>query len=212
LADLGYSIRDVNIKNFKVCLAYNIRDSYVQYVIEEQQHDINKIISNSFNTRLSKTFSNSIVFKNYLMLDLFHEGQIMGNANKFNFSENIEGALVCRPELLEQLGVDIMGSPSYVFENAIDLDATSLYPSIIITHNIFKSALFGHLVDIEKPGMGSMGRGDGLFEDLQTIDQSIFEIAENYLGLPPVYKILKGIEAAANKRAAEKYNTGKMVI
>jgi hypothetical protein len=200
LADLGYNIRTVNIKNFEICLAYNIRDSYVQYAIEEQQHDINKMIANSFNTRLSKTFSNSILIKNYLMLDLWREGQIMGNANKFDFKESFDGALVCRPELLEQLGVDIMGSPSYVFENAIDLDATSLYPSIIITHNIFKSALFGHVVDIEKPGIGSIGKGEGLFEDLQTIDQSIFDIAKDYLGLPSVYEILQHIERIAHKK------------
>jgi DNA polymerase elongation subunit (family B) len=200
LADLGYSIRNVNVYNFEVCLAYNIRDSFVQYAIEEQQMDINKLIASAFNTRLSKTFSNSIVIKNYIMLDLWNEGQIMGNANKFDFKDELEGALVGRPELLEQLGVEIMGSPSYVFENAIDLDATSLYPSIIITHNIFKSALFGHLVDVEIPGMGSIGKGEGLFEDLQTIDQSIFEVAKTYLGLPSAYEILTHIEKSAHKK------------
>jgi DNA polymerase elongation subunit (family B) len=207
LRDLGYSIRDVNIKNFKVCLAYNINDSYVQYAIEERQRDINQMVASSFNTRLSKSFSNSIVIKNYLMLDLYKEGQIMGNAIKFDFKEEFEGALVCRPELLENLGIDIMGKPSYVFENAIDLDATSLYPSIIITHNIFKSALFGHIVNVDKPGFGSLGKGDGLFEDLQTIDQSIFEVAEAYLGLPSIHSILKGIEQEAHQKAKVQYKT-----
>jgi hypothetical protein len=128
----------------------------------------------------------------------------MGNANKFDFKERFTGAFVARTELLEQFGIDIMGSPSYVFENVIDLDATSLYPSIMITHNIFKSALFGHVVDIEKPGIGSIGKGEGLFEDLQTIDQSIFEVSEQYLNLPSVYTILKDIEATAHKKAKEK--------
>jgi DNA polymerase elongation subunit (family B) len=204
LEDLGYSIKDVNIKNFEVCLAYNIRDSYVQYAIEEKQRDINQMIAASFNTRLSKAFSNSIIIKNYLMKYLYTDsGHIMGNAISFDFKDDIEGALVCRPELLEQLGIDIMGSPSYVFENAIDLDATSLYPSIIITHNIFKSALFGHVVDVERPGVGYLGSGQGLFEDLQTIDQSIYEVAGTYLGLPSVYDILQGIEKAATKRATQ---------
>jgi DNA polymerase elongation subunit (family B) len=205
LYDLGYSIRDVNIKNFEVCLAYNIMDSYVQYAIEEKQRDINQMVAASFNTRLSKTFSNSIIIKNYLMKYLYvDQGHIMGNAISFNFKDEFEGALVCRPELLEQLGIDIMGSPSYVFENAIDLDATSLYPSIIITHNIFKSALFGHVVDIERPGVGSIGSGAGLFENIQTIDQSIFEVAETYLGLPSVYTILQNIEKNATMMAREK--------
>jgi DNA polymerase elongation subunit (family B) len=204
LADLGYNIRDVNIKNFKICLAYNIRDSYVQYAIEERQRDINQMIASAFNTRLSKSFSNSIIIKNYLMLSLYNEGQIMGNASKFDFTENIKGAVVGRPELLEQLGINVMGNPSYVFENVIDLDATSLYPSIIISHNVFKSALFGRIVNIDKPGVGSLGRGEDLFENLQTIDQSIFEVAESYLGLPSIHSVLKGIEKEAHTRVLAK--------
>jgi DNA polymerase elongation subunit (family B) len=204
LGDLGYNIRDVNVKNFEVCLAYNIRDSYVQYAIEEKQRDINQFVASSFNTRLSKTFSNSIVIKNYLMRYLYVDSKhIMGNAMYFDFTEHLEGALVCRPELLEQLGIDIMGKPSRVFENAIDLDATSLYPSIIITHNVFKSALFGHVVNVMRP-TGSIGKGEGLFEDLQTIKQSIFEVAHTYLGLPTVYDILKNIEKTAHREAEEK--------
>jgi DNA polymerase elongation subunit (family B) len=204
LGDLGYNIRNVNIKNFEVCLAYNIRDSYVQYAIEEKQRDINQFVASSFNTRLSKTFSNSIVIKNYLMRYLYIDSaHIMGNAIYFDFTEHLEGALVCRPELLEQLGIDIMGKPSYVFENAIDLDATSLYPSIIITHNVFKSALFGHVVNVMRP-TGSIGNGEGLFENLQTIKQSIFEVASTYLGLPPVYDILKNIENIAHIEAEQK--------
>jgi DNA polymerase elongation subunit (family B) len=202
LNDLGYNIRDVNIKNFEVCLAYNIRDSYVQYAIEEKQRDINQFVASAFNTRLSKTFSNSIVIKNYLMRYLYNDSNhIMGNAIYFDFTERIDGALVCRPELLEHLGIEIMGKPSYVFENAIDLDATSLYPSIIITHNVFKSALFGHVVNISHPEKGPIGKGDGLFEDLQTIKQSIFEVAETYMGLPSIYDILKNIEKEAHQRS-----------
>jgi DNA polymerase elongation subunit (family B) len=206
LAELGYSIRNINIVNFEVCLAYNIEDSYVQYAIEEKQRDINQFVASSFNTRLSKTFSNSIVIKNYLMHYLYTQSNhIMGNAVSFGKDEEFEGALVCRPELIEQLGVNIMGRPSYVFENAIDLDATSLYPSIIITHNIFKSALFGHVVNIRRPDGVSLGKGEGLFETLQTIDQSVFELSNDYLGLPPIYDILSGIEQIAHKKAGEKY-------
>jgi DNA polymerase elongation subunit (family B) len=201
LEALGYSIRNVNVVNFAVCLAYNIEDSYVQYAIEENQRDINTMVTSSFNTRLSKTFSNSIVIKNYLMRDLYtRSGHIMGNAIAFDEREDFAGALVGKPELLEQLGIEIMGKPSYVFENAIDLDATSLYPSIIITHNIFKSALFGRIVNIRRNDGVDLGKGEGLFENLQTIDQSIFEIGQTYLGLPSIQDILAGIEKEAGRR------------
>jgi DNA polymerase elongation subunit (family B) len=205
LAEAGYNIRNINIANFEVCLAYNIEDTYVQYAIEEKQHDINQMVASSFNTRLSKTFSNSIVIKNYLMRDLYTDSkQIMGNAVSFNTKESFEGALVGRPELIEQLGIDIMGKPSYVFENAIDLDATSLYPSIIITHNIFKSALFGRIMNIKRPDGSSMGKGEDLFESLQTLDQSIFEAARTYLGLPSVQDLLAGMERQAHLKAANR--------
>jgi DNA polymerase elongation subunit (family B) len=198
LEALGYNIRTVNIANFELCLAYNIEDSYVQYAIEEKQRDINTLVTSSFNTRLSKTFSNSIVIKNFLMKDLYiRSNHIMGNAIAFDEREGFDGAIVGKPELLEQLGIEIMGKPSYVFENAIDLDATSLYPSIIITHNIFKSALFGRIANIKRNDGTSLGKGEGLFENLQTLEQSIFEIGQTYLGLPSIQDILSAIEREA---------------
>jgi hypothetical protein len=178
----------------------------VQYLVEEKQQDINQMIVSSFNTRLSKTFSNSIVIKNYLMQYLIiDEHHIMGNAFMYPGKEGFKGALVGKPELIEQLGVPVMGKPSRVFENVIDADASSMYPAMIISHNIFKSALFGHVKNVIRGDGVNMGKGDDLFMDLQTIDQSIFSIAHTYLNLPTPYDILKDIEKIALSKAEEKY-------
>lgn len=190
LEDAGYNIKDVNVKNFYIFVAYNIRDVFVQYVLEKKQRDMYQNIVFSDNTRLSKSQQQSIVIKNKLMIELLRDNQIMGNAIDYDVVDKVPGAVVGRPELIEKPGIPICGKPSYVFENAVDFDYSSLYPSATIMFNIFKSSLFGHVTDVRIPnncvpeGFESLGDGEGLFESLLTIDQSIFDVASDYMGLP----------------------------
>lgn len=210
LEDAGYNIKNVNVKNFKICLAYNMRDVFVQYSIEKKQRDINQAVIASSNTRFSKVHSMSIVIKNEIMLYLWDKNQIMGNAIDYDVYESLPGAIVGKPELIEQLGIDVANRPSYVFEDSIDLDASSLYPSLIITFNIFKSALFGHVTSVVIPNPpGSdpykqeecLGKGEGLFEAIECIDQSIFSVCKEYMNLPTPTEMMKLIEKEATKRA-----------
>ncbi len=210
LEDAGYNIKTVNIENFKLFVAYNQRDVFVQYCIEKAQRDMYQYVVFSDNTRLSKGHQQSIIIKNKLMLYLLRAGEIMGNAIDYDVHSPIPGALVGRPELIEQGGIPIGGQPSYLFENAIDLDFSSLYPSVIILFNIFKSSLFGHVTDIRIPdptkpdGFISMGDGEGLFEMLQCIDQSIFTVCKEYFGLPSPEEVLASITGCAEKEALKR--------
>lgn len=208
LKENGYDIKDVNVKNFKIFLAYNIRDSFVQYKIENACHDVESMIIFAGNTKLSKSQSMSNCVKNEIYLYLFREGNIMGNCITYDISEKIKGALVCRPELIQQYGIKIFGCKnSFVFEDAIDSDASSLYPSMIIIHNISKEALFGRIVDIVR-GQTSIGNGVEIFQnnpdfentimtDIQTIDMSIFDMCKQYMDLPDVSDIIKIIDSKA---------------
>ena len=206
LSENGYSIKDCNVKNFKIFLAYNIRDSFCQYIIEKKYQDMNQFILTTSNTRLSKGFQASVTIKNEIMLYLIRNNEIMGNAIDYGFSESFGGALVGDPAFIEQFGVPISGNKNtYVFEDAIDLDASSLYPSIMILFNIFKSALYGRVTDIYKPDGTSLGKGEGLFSDLQTIDQSIFDICEKYMGLPQPIEFIKYLESAGIIEANNRY-------
>ena len=206
LNENGYSIRDCNVKNFKIFLAYNIRDSFVQYSLEKNTQDINQFILSASNTRLSKGHQQSVCVKNEIMLYLAHKNEVMGNSIDYGIFEQFEGALVGQPALLEQFGIPMAGTDkTYVYEDSIDLDASSLYPSIMILFNVFKSALFGRVVNVYDKNGATIDKGEGLFSDLQTIDQSLFDICERYFGLPNPLKLIEAIEEEAVTKAEEKY-------
>lgn len=193
----GYSIKDCNVKNFKVFLAYNIRDSFVQYKIEQKVEDTPMNILCASNTRWSKSFQMSICVKNEITMYLLRKGEVIGNNIDYNIVEHFQGALVGPVEMIENFGVKIAGCRnSYVFEDAVDCDASSLYPAILITHNITKSSLYGRITNIYQ-GTTNKLLGNGvkifdhnsdhqcsLFSDIETIDQSIFDIAKEWMNLP----------------------------
>lgn len=193
----GYNIKDCNVKNFLIFLAYNIRDSFVQYKLESKVRDMPQNIVCGSNTRWSKTFQMSICVKNEIMLYLMRQGQIIGNAIDYNIIEHFQGALVGLPSLIEQYGIKIPGcKKSYVYSNNVDADASSLYPAQIITHNISKDALFGRISAIYQGTTGKyLGIGvdtyennddkkNSLFSDIETIDISLFDVVGKYMDLP----------------------------
>lgn len=198
LAEHGLSIKDANVKNFKAFLGYNIRDSFVQYKIEQKQQDIPNSIIGASTTKFNSSQAMSICVRNELMFYLYKEKQVMGNAIDYGVHEKFEGAIVAKPELLEQKGIQLVGAAEnsgLVFSLDIDLDFSSLYPSIIITSNITKPALYGHIVQVNvgngetvlENGYGNLG------EDLQIIDGSIFDITSKYYGLPGPAELAKEI-------------------
>jgi DNA polymerase elongation subunit (family B) len=206
LAANGYSIKDCNVKNWLIFIAYNIRDSFCQYKIEQKVRDMPQNIVCGSNTRWSKTFQMSICVKNEIMLYLMRQGNIIGNSIDYNIVEHFQGALVGLPSLIEQYGIPIFGcKKSYVFSNACDADASSLYPSMIISHNISKDALFGRITAIYQGTTGKyLGNGVNVYEndpvktcslmmDLQTIDISLFDVAKQYMGLPTPGEIINMI-------------------
>lgn len=211
----GYSIKDCNIKNFKIFVAYNIRDSFVQYKIEQNTQDINNAIICASNTRISKSQSMSNCVKNEVYLYLLKQGECVGNSVDYDIIEHFQGALVCRPELIQQFGPKVFGCKnSFIFEDCIDSDASSLYPSMMIVNNISKEALFGRVVDIiEGSTERSLGNGveyfennkdfeNTLFGNLQTIDMSIFDVCNKYMKLPTPAEIISKINAKVLKEAS----------
>lgn len=197
----GYSIKDCNVKNFKIFLAYNIRDSFVQYMLEKKNNDIANYIIFSSNTRLSKGHQMSVVIKNDILKYLLKKNEVSGNAIDYGITEHFPGAIVGRPELIEQEGISIEGKSSFVFENAVDMDASSLYPSMMILFNICKPALFGRVMDVYNPvNDKSLGKGEGLFSQIETIDQSLFDLCSKYMGLPTPQDLIKTINESVETK------------
>jgi hypothetical protein len=205
LAENGYSIKDVNVKNFKIFLAYNIRDSFCQYVIERDTRNMNNCIIFTSNTRISKYHQQSQVVRNEIMFNMLKQNKVIGNAVDYGFTEKFEGALVGNPVLLEQLGIEsTTGQQTYVFEDLYDNDAESLYPNCLIENNITKASIYGRIIDIQDVNGNSINNPKQLGEELQTIDQSIFDVCKTYMGLPTIEEIVYAIEAAAIEAAKRK--------
>jgi DNA polymerase elongation subunit (family B) len=196
----GYTIKTVNIENFKTFLAYNIQDVYVQYCIEENQEDFDKYVMFASNTRLSKGVNVSYTIKNELMLDFFNNDEIIGNSIRYNIDEPLEGAIVARPELIENLGEKIFNRGSYIYNNSIDLDASSEYPSVMITFNISKSSIYGRIIEVDTPNGEYISKGTDIIRQIETIDQSIFDLSKEYLDLPTPDEIIHDIEVSIKRK------------
>lgn len=202
LAELGYTIKDVNIKNYPLFLAYNIQDVFVQYLIEEKVEDLDKYIIYSGNTRLSKGTKVSQVIKNLLMKTFWQQGRVIGNNVRYeDDGEKPIGAIVARPELIEYKGDTILGQKSFVFNNVIDFDAASEYPSLMITFNITKSAIYGRIVGMQHPGSDAIipVRGE-INQGLETLETSLLDFCHDYLQLPSADELIGLIEQAAEKK------------
>ena len=87
----------------------------------------------------------------------------------------------------------------------LNISSNLLFIVVVSAFNIFKSALYGRVTDIYKPDGTSLGKGEGLFSDLQTIDQSIFDICEKYMGLPQPIEFIKYLESAGIIEANNRY-------
>jgi len=172
----------------------------VQYRIEEIQEDLDKYLIFSDNTRLSKGTSISVVFKNMLTMYAYKHDHIIGNTVFLDIHEPLPGAIVADPALIEVLGQEILNKPSYVFNWVIDLDIKSEYPTIMIIFNIFKDALFGRAMKLMSSRGKELGSAEPIMKHLVTIDTSLFDLCEIYMGLPGPNQVFKIIEKLLNTK------------
>ena len=132
-------IAQLPYKSFKTFVFYNIMDTIVQYCIEAVTGDIdyifNKCLTN--NTRYSKGHRQTVYLTNRACKDFYNmdDGYILGNNhNKYNQKPDTKfpGAFVADPlQLNDYSKMKLNGIPINVFNNLIDMDYASLYPSII---------------------------------------------------------------------------------
>lgn len=193
------SLKDLMKNDFKTFVAYNIQDVFVQYLIEKKVEDLDKYLFDCRTTPFFKGIKLSSTIKNFLMETFDKDGDIIGNNTIYPYDgEKPVGAIVARPELIKYKGVVILGEPSDVYENVIDLDASSEYPSLMMSFNIDKSTTYGRVVGLEYPdGSFSNIRGE-INKLIETRDSSIFELCKRYMGLPNVGDFIKFIDKIIN--------------
>lgn len=146
------NISELPYKDYKTFVFYNIMDTIVQYCIEICTGDIDYVFtkSNINCTRYCKAHRQTVYLTNRVTKDIRNNGFIIGNnTNKFNPkpTEKFPGAFVADPrQLSDHARLTIFGMFINCFDNAIDLDYASLYPSLIREFNIAPNTQIGKLI------------------------------------------------------------------
>ena len=135
--DITSNISDLPYKSYKTFVFYNIMDTIVQYCIEHVVSDIEYVYGKSLlnNTRYSKVHRQTVYLTNRGIKEFYQLGFIMGNnVNKYNQKpeEKFSGAFVADPKQINDYSrVRINGRAVNIFNNLMDQDYSSLYPSLI---------------------------------------------------------------------------------
>ena len=146
------NIAELPYKDYKTFVFYNIMDTIVQYCIESATADIDYVFTkaNANCTRYSKVHRQTVYLTNRVTKEMREDGFIIGNnCNKFNPkpTEKFPGAFVADPlQLSNYARMSIYGMFINCFDNAVDFDFSSLYPSIIREFNIAPNTQIGMLM------------------------------------------------------------------
>ena len=161
LAELPY-------KDYKTFVFYNIMDTIVQYCIETKVNDLDSAYNNVLvnNTRWSKVYRQTVYLKNRAAKSYYNYGLICGNnVNQNTPKVSFPGAFVASPLLnsdyskmeikcneinpsISNNNTGIENGTSIflpVYDNLLDSDYTSLYPSIASEDNMSRTTLIGHI-------------------------------------------------------------------
>ena len=191
------TIKNLPYINFAKFFKYNVYDTIRLRQIEEKVGDIDMLYNLGImtRTRVNKTLKKTICLRNLANKFYSNQGYIMSNNRNVNNSrseneEKFRGAFVSSPLLNRHNGIVINGKKSkYIFENVIDMDLSSLYPSIILAFNIDTSTQFGRI-------LMSNDIGEDLAPEFidYLISQNYLEIGNKYFNLPTATEIINMIQ------------------
>ena len=150
------NLSELPYKDYKTFVFYNIMDTIVQYCIEFKTSDIDYVFNKSImnNTRYSKVHRQTVYLANRGTKFFYDDGYIIGNnINRFNKKpeEKFPGAFVADPlKVNDYSRVRIRGRAIDVFNNCVDFDYSSLYPSIMREFLIFAYNMIGKIKILEQ--------------------------------------------------------------
>lgn len=194
LSSYGLTIKNAHKEDYKRFLQYSIMDTYLLYLLEKKNQDLINLVSLSENTRIQKGINVSILIKNTLDLYFRRENKIIGNTIDYNIWESVPGALVASPDNIKIKSAPCFGeNQTLIFDNCIDLDAASLYPSIMLTSNVCKNTIKKRYLYLYEPNHPDeiLMSGSDFFEALQTEEGSIISLAKDLFNLPSVEEMVE---------------------
>lgn len=163
------NIKTLPYKNFRKFVIYNIKDTLLQYGIEERTSDVTDLFEAAYEncTKYSSVFSQTVFLKNRGYVEFYEQGFIIGNNKNSKYEEysqahydkyenedeneeeedSYEGALVGNPLNIANIGMNLYGYRSQLIHNdVIDFDFSSMYPNAISSHNIGVISLIGKVI------------------------------------------------------------------
>jgi len=183
--------------DYEEFIEYNLHDTMLLHMLELRNKDFNMIysVAAKTETRIQKALKKTVCLKNLARRFYSDRGYIMSNNHNTNYGglnetvkESFRGAFVADPLLNKPLGLVINGIKSkFIFENVIDFDLTSLYPSIILAFNVDATTQIGRIEsnDFDSPK---------LIDDIVT--RNYINIGKEYFDLPNVSDMLELIKTA----------------
>lgn len=200
------NLSELPYKSYKTFVFYNIMDTVVQYSIEACTGDIDYVFSKTImnNTRYSKVHRQTTYLANRAAKDFYNNGGfILGNnINRFNEkpTEKYTGAYVADTlKIKDNMKIKIDGKPVMIFNNCIDFDYSSLYPSIIRQFNIIASSQIGLVIinqQVHKKEnqrkLGFWTRGGAFVRDIQS--HVWLEVCHRWFGLADYTELYHEVE------------------
>jgi len=178
--------------DFATHVHYNIKDTWMMACLEAKTRDINALMYLAELSSLSNVCKKTSIVTNRMIQFYENNGLVMAN-NKNALIQNpetgYEGAIVASPHLNEALMTPLFPYPSKMIRPFIsDADLASLYPSIVILFNTYKTGLE---FQIDKIGQVSQVRDNisaisipECFDNLLTGD--IMSWTHDYLQMPSI--------------------------
>jgi DNA polymerase elongation subunit (family B) len=193
--------------NYEEFVEYNIHDTALLYLIERKNQDFDLIytISSITQTRVNYSLKKTICIRNLARKFYLDNGLIMSNNPNKAYGElnkrsrtSFRGAMVADPNLNNSNGLILNGSKSkFLYNNVIDFDLTSLYPSIILAFNVDATTEIGKIETLTE-----LFSSDELFDDIVANDT--IKTGHKYFNLPSLEDMVEKIDKSDKKKKLQK--------
>ena len=193
--------------DYETFVLYNIVDTIVQVCIESRTGDTNYLFSKCLmnNTKYAKAHRQTIYLRNRAEKSFRTENDkvyvIGNNINAINTpTDTFKGAFVADARKITDFSKKrINGVPVMLFDNLVDYDYKSLYPSTMRQMNMAPNTIFG-FIDIpdkvfdneNRYGLDRFVRGGSFLEDLQS--HVFLEFGSRWLGLADYAQLYEDIK------------------
>lgn len=197
------SIKTLPYVDYEKFVLYNIKDVLLQYGIDNKCNDTMNVYLSSLSSYVpyKDILKQTVALSGLLQYELTtNYNMVLGNNTNYDNSssqdddddeDGYEGAINGDPMNNDRVGVELFGVPSrFYYKDVIDLDFSSMYPSIMDAYNEYSTTMIGKVI-LDAPDIINYDEdlGKELVEDI--ILDDVAYLGTKYLNLPSTEDILK---------------------